>query len=88
VNTARGPIINSEALVDALTKGKIAGAGLDVFDEEPIPTDSPLLKLDNVVLTPHNAGMTPETIEKGAQMAVDNIINYFRGNPTHVVNRG
>ena len=88
VNTARGPIINSEALVDALTKGKIAGAGLDVFDEEPIPADSPLLKLDNVVLTPHNAGMTPETIEKGGQMAVDNIINYFRGNPTHVVNSG
>jgi len=87
VNTARGPIINDKALVDALTKGKIAGAGLDVFEEEPIPPDHPLLKLDNVVLTPHNAGMTPETIERGAQMAVDNIINFLGGNPTYVVNR-
>lgn len=87
VNTARGPIINDKALVDALTGGKIAGAGLDVFEEEPIPSDHPLLKLDNVVLTPHNAGMTPETIEKGAQMAVDNIVNFLGGNPTYVVNR-
>jgi D-3-phosphoglycerate dehydrogenase len=88
VNTARGPVINQKALVGALAEGKIAGAGLDVFDEEPIPADNPLLKLDNAVFTPHNAGMTPETIEKGAQMAVDNIINYLQGNPTHVVNKG
>ncbi|MBA7490390.1 Hydroxypyruvate reductase [subsurface metagenome] len=87
INTARGPIINQGALVDALIEGKIAGAGLDVFDKEPLSLDDPLLKLDNVVLTPHNAGMTPETIEKGAQMAVDNIINYLQGNPTHVVNQ-
>ncbi len=88
INTARGPIINQEALVDALAEGKIAGAGLDVFDEEPIPPGNPLLRLDNVVLTPHNAGMTSETIENGAQMAVDNIINYLQGNPTYVVNKG
>jgi phosphoglycerate dehydrogenase-like enzyme len=87
INTARGPIINHEALVKALTGRKIAGAGLDVFDQEPIPPDDPLIKLDNVVLTPHNAGMTPETIEKGAQMAVDNIVNYLQGNPTFVVNK-
>ena len=87
INTARGPIIDQKALVDALTRGKIAGAGLDVFEKEPIPPDDPLLKLNNVVLTPHNAGMTPETIEKGARMAVDNIINYLKGSPTYVVNK-
>jgi len=87
INTARGPIINHNALVDALTGGKIAGAGLDVFDREPISPDDPLLKLNNAVLTPHNAGMTLETIEKGAQMAVDNIINYLQGSPTYVVSQ-
>jgi len=88
INTARGPITDQGALVDALIEGKIAGAGLDVFAKEPPSSDDALLKLDSVVLTPHNAGMTPETIEKGAQMAVDNIINYLQGNPTHVVNSG
>ena len=87
INTSRGPVIDQKALVDVLIEGKIAGAGLDVFDKEPLSSDDPLLKLDNVVLTPHNAGMTPETIEKGAQMAVDNIIKYLQGSPTHVVNQ-
>jgi len=87
INTARGAIINREALLDALTSGKISGAGLDVFDKEPLPADDPLLKLNNIVLSPHNAGMTPETIEKGAQIALDNIINYLQGSPTNIVNK-
>jgi len=87
INTARGPIINPKALVQALTDGTIAGAGLDVFDQEPIAPDDPLLGLNNIVLTPHNAGMTLETIEKGAQMAVDNVVNYLQGSPTHVVSQ-
>jgi phosphoglycerate dehydrogenase-like enzyme len=85
VNTARGAIVDKDALVEVLTCRKIAGAGLDTFHEEPIPPHDPLLRLENVILTPHSAGMTPETIEKGARMAVDNVINFLRGKPTNVV---
>ena len=77
INTARGAIINREALLDALASGKIIEAGLDAFDKEPLPPNDPFLKLNNVILTPHNAGMTQKTIEKVAQMAVVNIINYL-----------
>ena len=58
VNTARGGIIDEPALYAALTSGHIAGAGLDVFDSEPTPADNPLLKLDNVISSPHMAGVT------------------------------
>jgi D-3-phosphoglycerate dehydrogenase len=85
VNTARGAIVNKEALIDVLTSGQIAGAGLDAFHEEPVPPDDPLLKLKNVVLTPHSAGMTPETVERGTRMAVDNVINFLKGTPTNAV---
>jgi phosphoglycerate dehydrogenase-like enzyme len=77
INTARGATINREALLDALASGKIIGVGLDAFDKEPLLRNDPFLKLNNVTLTPHNAGMTQKTIEKGAQMEVDNIINYL-----------
>jgi phosphoglycerate dehydrogenase-like enzyme len=85
VNTARGAIVDKDALVEVLTSRKIAGAGLDTFHEEPISPHDPLLRLENVILTPHSAGMTPETIEKGARMAIDNVINFLRGKPTNVV---
>jgi len=85
VNTARGGLVDKAALVDALRDGRIAGAALDVFHEEPIPPGDPLLALPNVVLTPHNAGMTREVIDSGLLRAVENIEHFLRGAPRDVV---
>jgi D-3-phosphoglycerate dehydrogenase / 2-oxoglutarate reductase len=84
VNTARGALIDEAALVECLKEKKIACAGLDVFEVEPLPAGHPLLGLPNVLLTPHAAGMTPEVIQNGLAMAVENIENYRKGSPTHV----
>ena len=59
INTCRGPVVHEAALVDALMAGKLAGAALDVFEEEPLPLDSPLLKMDNVMIAPHNTNSSP-----------------------------
>jgi phosphoglycerate dehydrogenase-like enzyme len=72
VNTSRGPIIDEDALVDALRDGRLAAAGLDVFAVEPIPADNPLLSLDNVVLTPHVTWYTADTMRRYLAEAVDN----------------
>ena len=64
INTARGPIVNEKALVTALLSGQIAGAALDVFEFEPLPKDSPLLKMDNVMLAPHNSNSSPSAWER------------------------
>ena len=85
INTGRGPLIERDALVDALRQGKIGGAGLDVFHDEPLKAHDPILKLDNVVLSPHNAGQTPEVIRDGLLRAVENIENFLTGRLTDVV---
>ena len=85
VNTARGALIDEAALVECLREKKIACAGLDVFEAEPLPAGHPLLGLPNVLLTPHAAGMTPEVIQNGLAMAVENIENFQKGSPAHVV---
>ena len=85
VNTGRGALVDRDALVEALSSGRIAGAGLDVFHEEPIAPGDPLLGLSNAVLSPHNAGQTPEVRRDGLLLAVENVENFLAGKPTHVV---
>jgi phosphoglycerate dehydrogenase-like enzyme len=85
VNTARGALVEREALLDALAQGKIAGAALDVFHDEPVKPSDPLLARDNVVLSPHNAGQTAEVIRDGLLRAVANVENFLAGRPTDVV---
>jgi D-3-phosphoglycerate dehydrogenase len=85
VNTARGAIVDKAALLDALREGRIAGAALDVFHEEPIPSGDPILGLSNVVLTPHNGGQTREVIDAGLLRAVENVEHFLAGRPRDVV---
>jgi phosphoglycerate dehydrogenase-like enzyme len=85
INTARGPIVNEAALIDTLRARRLAGAGLDVFDVEPLPPNHPLTQLDNVVLTPHCAGVTPEVLEAGLALAFENVERFLLGSPQYVV---
>lgn len=79
VNTARGRLVDREALVDALRNGRLAGAALDVFHEEPIAASDMLLTLPNVILTPHNAGMTQEVLDVGLLQTVENVRRFLHG---------
>ncbi|MSQ13284.1 MAG: D-2-hydroxyacid dehydrogenase family protein [Dehalococcoidia bacterium] len=86
VNTSRGPIVDEEALADALRAKRIAGAGLDVFDEEPLSPGHPFLSLENVVLTPHLGYVTKETYEQFYQETVEDIRGFLSGEPVRVIN--
>jgi D-3-phosphoglycerate dehydrogenase len=79
VNTARGGLVDEAALVAALQAGQIGGAGLDVFEEEPLPPESPLRQLDNVVLTPHVAGTSAAGLRAMTERCVDNLLALTRG---------
>jgi phosphoglycerate dehydrogenase-like enzyme len=88
VNTSRAPIVDGDALLDALRSRRIAGAALDVFDTEPLPTDDPLRTLDNVLLTPHIGYVTRENYRLFYQQAVEDIAAFLHGEPTRVLNPG
>lgn len=85
VNTARGAVVDEAALVEALRGETIRGAGLDVFEQEPMPENHPLASLPNVVLTPHSGGVTAEALETGLRLAVDNVFAAMRGKPMNRV---
>src|SRR5437764_6032933 len=85
INTARGALVDGTALADALNAGRLGGAGIDVFEEEPVPPGHPLLSCAQVVLTAHNADQTPEGMEILNGGAVDNIIAFLEGRPQNRV---
>ena len=86
INTARGPVVDSQALADALSQGRIAGAGIDVFESEPpIAADHPLLGAPNLLATPHVAFATQEALVKRAHIAFENIAAYLKGTPQNLI---
>ncbi|MGH9175731.1 MAG: 2-hydroxyacid dehydrogenase, partial [Vicinamibacterales bacterium] len=85
INTARAELIDATALAAALRDGKIAGAALDVFEQEPLPPENPYRGLPNVILTPHVGFRTPEASGRSIQIALDNLIGALTGTPRNVV---
>ena len=85
VNTARGPIINEKDLVEALKNERISCAGLDVFENEPLVKPNDFNELKNVVLSPHNAGITPEVTKAGLELTVNNVEQFFNGTKQNLV---
>jgi len=84
VNTSQGRVIDEKALIEALKSGKIAYAGLDVFEEEPPPKDNPLFKLDNVVLSPHIGFNTAEAARRCTDICIDNVVKFLEGKPQNL----
>ncbi|AIY06657.1 dehydrogenase [Planococcus sp. PAMC 21323] len=88
INTARGPIIDEQALIKALQEGQIAGAGLDVFETEPVEPDNPLLKMDNVIINPHSAFYSVEAETELKRKTAENVADVLSGYyPTYLVNK-
>ena len=88
INIGRGDVINEKDLIKALKKGWIAGAGLDVFETEPLPDSSPLWEMDNVILTPHVSGFTPYYDDRAVDLFITNLHRYLDGDPLlNLINR-
>jgi phosphoglycerate dehydrogenase-like enzyme len=85
INTSRGPIVEQQALLDALHQGSIGGAGLDVFDQEPLPVDHPLRSAPRTVLTPHLGYVTRNTYEIFYREAVEDVAAFLAGTPFRVL---
>ena len=87
INTARGGVLDQEALLECLIEKRIAGAGLDVFESEPLLQEHPLISLDNVVLSPHVGGMAYNGTMRGLEMSIENLESYVANDPVFVVNK-
>ena len=85
INTSRGPIVDESALVDALRAGRIAGAGLDVYDVEPLPVDHPLRSLPNTLLLPHIGYVTTDNYRTFYRHVVEDIVAFTAGTPLRVL---
>lgn len=85
INTARAELVNEKAMLEALRSGKLSGAALDVYHQEPLTAEHPLTTLPNVVLTPHTGYDTPESVARLYQMGTDNLIKYFSDQPVNVI---
>lgn len=81
INIGRGKVVDEGALIQALKSGKLKGAALDVFEEEPLPQDSPLWDMKNVIITPHISGLSPNYDERAVSILVENIRRYVNGQP-------
>jgi phosphoglycerate dehydrogenase-like enzyme len=84
VNIGRGKTVDTEALVEALRQGRIAGAGLDVFEQEPLPPEHPLWEMENVIITPHSSGSTEHYHERALDLFLQNLRDYVAGKPPSV----
>ena len=86
INTARGGLVDEDALVGALRSGQISGAGLDVFAQEPLPSDHPFLSMDNVVMTPVSAWSTVDASARMINQSIENVARFLGGTPINIVN--
>ena len=86
INIGRGETVDEEALIKLLKEGKIAGAGLDTFNVEPLPEDSPLWNMENVIVTPHNGGMADIYLDQAIPIFEENIRRFLQGKRRDLIN--